>query len=34
MQTSEFFINFRDGKDFFELFGIIYTKLVVYHGQS
>ena len=34
MQTSEFFINFRDGEDFFELLGIIYKKLVVYHCQS
>ena len=24
-------INFRDGLDFFELLGIIYTKLVVYN---
>ena len=30
MQTSELCINFRDGEDFFELLGIIYTKLVVY----
>ena len=34
MQTSELFINFRDGEDFFELLGIIYTKLVMYHCQS
>ena len=29
MQISEILINFRDGEDFFELLGIIYTKLVV-----
>ena len=34
MQTSELFINFRDGEDFFELLGIIYTKLVAYHCQN
>ena len=34
MKTSELFINFRDDEDFFELLGIIYTKLIVYHWQS
>ena len=34
MQTSELFINFRDGEDFFQLLGIIYPKLVVHHCQS
>ena len=33
MQTSELLINFRDSEEFFELLGIIYTKLVVYHCQ-